>query len=196
MDNFWDAKFNTEELIYGSEPNAFFKATIDSMKPGSLLLPGEGEGRNAIYAAKQGWTVTAHDGSKVAKEKAMRMAEIHGVNINYIVSDILDLKPSQVYDVIGLIYIHLPNSIRRLAHHNIIKYLKPTGTLFLEMFSKKQIERNTGGPKNIDMLYSIEELINDFKSIKIVSVEETVTTLQEGHHHNGEADVIRLIARK
>ncbi len=196
MDNFWDAKFNTEELIYGSEPNAFFKATIDSMKPGSLLLPGEGEGRNAIYAAKLGWNVTAHDGSTIAKGKALKIAQGNGLKMKYIVCDILDLKPSQKYDAIGLIYMHLPSLSRRLAHQNIIKYLKPKGTLFLEMFSKKQIERNTGGPKNIDMLYSAQELIEDFRQLNILSVEETTTSLHEGALHNGTANIIRLIARK
>lgn len=46
-------------IAYGTEPNAFFKAQLDQLTPGRLLLPAEGEGRNAVYAAKKGWEVAA-----------------------------------------------------------------------------------------------------------------------------------------
>ncbi len=196
MRNFWDERFDTEELIYGTNPNKFLKLYIDHNSPSNILLPGEGEGRNAIYAAKQGWNVTAHDGSEVAKNKALSLAKKEGLNFNYIVSDILDLKLSQQFDAIGLIFMHLPSSIRRDAHRLLIDYLAPGGSIFMEMFSKEQINNETGGPKNIDMLYSLDDLKEDFKSLNIVSAEEIITTLDEGDHHQGKANIIRLIATK
>ncbi len=196
MRNFWDERFDTDELIYGANPNKFLKLYIDNNTPSNILLPGEGEGRNAIYAAKQGWKVTAHDGSEVAKEKALALAEKNGLSIDYIVSDILDLKLSQQFDAIGLIFMHLPPSIRRDAHRLLIDYLAPGGSIFMEMFSKEQINNESGGPKNIDMLYSLYDLREDFKLLNIVSAEDAITTLDEGEHHQGKANIIRLIATK
>lgn len=196
MNNFWDERFDTDELIYGSEPNNFLKSFIDINFPSDILLPGEGEGRNAIYAASKGWKVTAHDGSEVAKNKALKLAAQKGVSFDYLVSDILDLKTSHLFDAIGLIFLHLPISTRKEAHKQLIKLLKPGGTIFLEMFSKKQIKNDTGGPRNIEMLYSLDDLKEDFKELNIVSAIETQAVLNEGAHHHGEADVIRLIATK
>ncbi len=196
MNNFWDERFDTDELIYGSNPNNFLKLYIDNNTPGSILLPGEGEGRNAIYAASKSWNVTAHDGSQIAKTKALKLASSMELNFEYIVCDILELNLSQQFDAIGLIYLHLPPAVRRLAHRNLIKHLKPNASLFLEMFSKKQIQRNTGGPKNIDMLYNLDDLKEDFNTLDIVSVKEETIILDEGTHHAGEADVIRAIFTK
>lgn len=81
--DFWNEMYGTEEFRYGTTPNEFFKEKLDKMKPGSVLLPAEGEGRNAVYAATQGWDVTAFDISAQGKEKAVQLAKQHNVSINY-----------------------------------------------------------------------------------------------------------------
>ncbi|HSL87766.1 MAG TPA: hypothetical protein VK870_00530, partial [Ignavibacteriaceae bacterium] len=80
--NFWDERYSAEEYVYGKDPNEFFEEHLSKLNPGRLLLPGEGEGRNAIFAAKLGWQVDANDQSIVAKSKAEKLAHAYGVNIN------------------------------------------------------------------------------------------------------------------
>ena len=96
--NFWDERYSSEEYVYGVEPNQFFKQVLDKIPvPGKLLLPGEGEGRNAVYAAKCGWLVDAYDQSINAQKKALKLAEINDVIINYSVVDLAKFNPQKKY---------------------------------------------------------------------------------------------------
>ncbi|HQZ76269.1 MAG TPA: hypothetical protein PLO70_17250, partial [Chitinophagaceae bacterium] len=92
MQQFWDQRYAENETVYGNEPNKFFRLFIDQHKPGTLLLPAEGEGRNAVYAASRGWQVDAFDFSQVAKEKALDFARGERVVINYELKNIADFK--------------------------------------------------------------------------------------------------------
>lgn len=196
-EKFWNERYSGNHFIYGKNPNAFFKQQIDQLTPGKLLMPAEGEGRNAVYAAYKGWTVEAFDLSKKARKKALELAKRHHVSITYIVSSYQDfeMKPES-YDAIGLIYAHIHNSLRRQLHRKLITGLKTGGTLILEGFSKEQLENDSGGPKDINMLYSKEELTEDFKSLRIERAESVEITLSEGIHHEGKANVIRIVAQK
>jgi len=129
---FWDQRYTENKWLYGTEPNRFFKAFIDSYKPGRILLPAEGEGRNATYAASKGWQVDAFDFSSVAKQKALKRAEEKGVRINYLIQDIEDFSVDRVYDAVGLLYVHLPQKIRQAFHQKYINLLSLVGTWFLK----------------------------------------------------------------
>jgi len=194
---FWDKRYSSSEFVYGTEPNIFFKDELDKLKPGNLLLPGEGEGRNAVYAAAKGWNVDAVDFSKIAKEKALKLAEENSVTINYEIADILEYKPkSNYYDSAAIIFLHLNPKIRSGVHSNVVDSLKSGGTLILEVYEKEQLGNKSGGPQNIDMLYSKEELENDFVNVKIITLEKKILNLNESEQHKGEAVVLRLIAVK
>lgn len=197
MKNFWDERYGEESYAYGVKPNLFFREELLNLEPKNLLVPAEGEGRNAVFAAENGWTVTAFDYSEKAKEKAIKLARNRHVDINYEVVDFKNFSAdSESFDCIALVYVHIPPDERKSVHKKMVKYLKPGGSLILESFSKNQIERNTGGPKNIDMLYSENELLSDFSELDIVKIETLETELAEGEFHTGTASVIRLIARK
>ncbi|MCU0373551.1 MAG: SAM-dependent methyltransferase, partial [Ignavibacteria bacterium] len=88
--NFWNERYASPDFAYGTEPNDFFKREISKLVPGKLLLPGEGEGRNAVFAAIKGWDVTAVDFSEQAKIKALKLADENNVKINYLVSPLED----------------------------------------------------------------------------------------------------------
>lgn len=195
---FWNDRYAQHESVYGVEPNTFFKEQLQSLTPGNLLLPAEGEGRNAIYAASRGWKVTAYDFSEVAKEKALKQATSLGItSIDYQVKDhsTIQLPPAE-FDAIGLIYVHLPVEMRTHLYSQCVKSLKPGGRLILEGFSKDQLQYNSGGPKEAALLYQLDELIKDFSVMKIVVKEEVVITLNEGSFHEGPASVVRLVAIK
>jgi 2-polyprenyl-3-methyl-5-hydroxy-6-metoxy-1,4-benzoquinol methylase len=197
MQQFWDERYHNEEYVYGVKPNTFFKQELDKLGQGSILLPAEGEGRNAVYASKQGWNVLAFDFSRAGKEKALQLASQNNVSINYRI-DSFDTFASDknTYDCLALIYNHMPSKIRPEVHKKLISYVKPNGTIILEAFSKKQIIYNSGGPGNVDLLYSIEDLKDDFSALKILKIEEKEIYLKEGNFHTGDAMVIRLTAIK
>ncbi len=194
---FWDDRYSSGNYIYGTQPNLFFKEQIDKLEPGKLLLPAEGEGRNAIYAAREGWQVDAFDISQKGRKKALELAKRNHVTINYSISKYKDyeLTPEH-YDVLALIYAHLHKSKRRKIHHKIITGLKPGGHLILEAFSKKQFGNESGGPQDLEMLYDLDELLEDFNELTIKRADDIEIELEEGKHHEGTANVIRLFAQK
>ncbi|GBD88872.1 tellurite resistance protein TehB [bacterium BMS3Abin03] len=195
--SFWDERYSTKEFVYGNDPNTFFKNELDKLTPGKIIMLGEGEGRNAVYAATREWKVDAVDFSPVAKEKALRAAKEKSVTINYKVSDLSDYEPKKnYYDAAAIIFLHLNPGLRKWVHPRVIDSLKSGGTLILEVFEKEQLEKSSGGPKNINMLYSKEELERDFKKMEISLIEKRVVDLKESKHHEGEAVVLRLIAVK
>jgi len=197
MNNFWDERFATDEYIYGTEPNEFLKAALQQLSPGKILFPGEGEGRNAVFAAQQGWQVTAFDSSSVGREKAMRLAQSKGVSIDYQLAsyDEADL-PENSFDAVALIYTHVPAAKRADYHQKYLRYLKPGGHLILEGFSKAQIHNDTGGPKDLSMLWSENELRSDFEALSELTIFELEANLNEGRFHEGKAAIIRVTGRK
>lgn len=194
--NMWDERYNGREYFYGTEPNIFFSEQLRKLTAGSLLLPCEGEGRNAIFAAKNGWDVHCFDLSLVGMQKAISLAESNNVTVNYFLQDANMFQANQEFDVCGLIYSHFNPEFRERNHSAFVESMKPGGLAILEAFNKKQITLSSGGPKDIDMLYSIEVLKNDFKSLDIEYLEEMEVELDEGDNHKGYAEIIRMIARK
>lgn len=197
MKEFWNDRYASEEYAYGIEPNQFFKDQIEKLKPGKILFPAEGEGRNAVYAATLGFDVIAFDPSIEGKNKAELLAGQHQVKIEYITETYENiLLADNFFDVIVLIFAHIPSSMRKNYHQKLIKSLKPDGILILEGFSKEQIENNTGGPKDITMLFSEDELRDDFNSLRDVEFKKTDVDLNEGPYHQGIASVIQLVGKK
>ncbi|MGD9489909.1 MAG: class I SAM-dependent methyltransferase [Calditrichaceae bacterium] len=197
MKEMWNQRYSGNEYAYGEEPNLFFRTFIDSNKPGSILLPGEGEGRNAVYAATKGWDVFAFDFSENAAKKARLLAEKHRVNLKYENIDFGNFEPPEnQFDIIALIYVHLPSKQRPKFFRNLITSLKPGGKIVMEVFSKTQLLNDTGGPKTEDLLYDFDELRQSFKSMEFEKLVEQIVELREGKFHGGKADIIRMIAKK
>lgn len=193
MKNDWNARFGVEEFVYGKEPNAFFKEEIDRLKPGKILLPAEGEGRNAVYAAKKGWEVVCFDWSDEGKKKADKLAEMEGVKINYFVSEISSFDyPSGEFDAVGLVFVHLPEEEREELHKNVIKALKPGGKLIFTAYDKTQLGKSSGGPKQIELLYSLAQIVEDFIDLEFDIFAKETVELSEGRLHVGSADVIKF----
>lgn len=195
---FWNERYAEYESVYGVTPNEFFKEQLGNVPPGNILLPAEGEGRNAIYAASLGWKVTAFDFSEVAKTKTLKLASDLGITtIDYKVEDLstLILKEEE-FDVVALIYVHLNEQVRKHLIQQCIKSLKQGGKLIMEVFSKGQLQYTSGGPKDAEMLYSRDMVADLFRELKIVSNEEVVENLSEGPFHSGLASIVRLVAFK
>jgi len=196
MKEVWDSRYSQAEYIYGIKPNEYLKSFLEKHKPGSILLPADGEGRNSVYAAKVGWQVDAFDFSESAQKKAIQLAQINNVDINYTVSDILHYKTMSSFDLIALVYLHLIPNIRAEFFSRLSTMLKPSGYILLEAFSKNQLKNSSGGPKDINLLYDLTEIQKDFKYFKIIELIEAEIFLDEGDLHKGKANVIRLLAQK
>lgn len=200
MKEFWNERFEKKEFIYGLEPNAFLKKELNALpKKGRALFPLEGEGRNACYAAEQGWDVTAFDFSEAGKSKALGLCKSKEVNITYSLSRLEDFHFTEnTYDLVVLIYAHVKPDLRTLFHEKVVKSLKPGGRLILEAFHQKQLEETytSGGPKNLDMLYTSDILEKDFIELSKKESQDLEIDLSEGAYHLGKAYVTRFIGVK
>lgn len=193
---FWNEKYDKKEYIYGTEPNAFFQQEIDKLEKGSILLPADGEGRNGIYAATQGWDVTAFDISTKGMEKAAQLARSRNVDITYELTGALEFHSEIKFDVIGLCYAHFPAQIRKQTHRHVLQFLKPKGIVIFEAFAKAQLGKSSAGPKNLEMLFSIDEVKEEFANLKFDLLREQTIILAEGKGHVGPGDVVQFVGRK
>jgi SAM-dependent methyltransferase len=198
MQQFWEERYGESEYAYGEAPNAFFAEQLTQIAtPGKLLLPADGEGRNSVFAATRGWESIAFDYSAAGKGKALQLAQKKGVAIDFTVADIATYPfPSDYFDVVGLFFVHLPPPLRLHLHQQVIKALKPGGTLLLEGFAKEQLGKPSGGPKQLDMLFSEAELRSELTGLTIEKLDCCNHQLQEGKYHQGPASTIQLIAKK
>lgn len=195
--NRWDIRFSSNDFFYGTKPNTFFAEYLNSLSDkGKLLLPGEGEGRNAVFAAKLGWEVHAFDSSTVARQKALDFAHRESVSIKYECQDLNSYLPEpETYDLIALIFVHIPENLRKVFHQKVIKSLKKGGIVLIESFAKEQIHNSSGGPADLEMLHSTEILKDDFMELSVIKLCQQQVFLDEGHH-KGKADVVRFIGMK
>lgn len=198
----WDDRYDAEEFAYGEQPNDYLKEQLTKLEAGSILFAAEGEGRNAVFAARNGWNVSAFDISDKGKDKALKLARKNNATLDYRVGELPVLQYEQEsFDAIALIYSHFPADIKSVYHKTLDKYMRSGGWLIFEAFSKKHLEylamdERVGGPKDIDMLFSIDEIRSDFPNYDFVELIETEIELSEGLYHNGKGSVIRFLARK
>lgn len=200
--NMWDTRYQAPEFAYGKAPNVFFKEYLPQFAPGTLLMPADGEGRNGVFAAQLGWQVTSVDLSIEGRTKALQLAKENQVALEYLVGDFEQLEfTKESFDVIGLIYAHFSAAKKSKLHQKLSDCLKPGGIIILEAFSKshlpfKKADPKVGGPADINMLYSKDEIMADFKSYEILKLEEEEVLLNEGKYHIGKGSVIRFVGRK
>ena len=195
--DFWNSRYSEQEFAYGTQPNVFLKEQLEKIKSGTALFLGEGEGRNAVYAATLGWQVDAVDFSSSAKVKALKLAEENKVTINYEVCDLNEYRfKENYYDLVVMIFLHLPLELREKVFKNSINSLKNNGILLVEAFNKNQINNSSGGSQSLDLLYSENDVLSLVKYLRTETIESKSIVLDEGEHHKGKADVLRFVGVK
>jgi SAM-dependent methyltransferase len=197
--SFWNQKYAIEELLYGEAPNEFLADMVTVLPSGSkIFVPGDGEGRNGVWLAQKGFKVTSVDSSEIGVNKAKALACRKSVSLDQQLGDLATWSYSQdEFDSAVLIYLHLPASIRAQVHQKIAKAIKPGGVLILECFHPDQLPRSSGGPKNIEMLYTSELLRSDFAGLLVPHFEfEGEVQLHEGTGHSGVGIVTKMVARR
>lgn len=201
MKGHWNDRYIENEAAYGKTPNVYFAKTLRELGKTrdltkmNILLPCDGEGRNAIYAAQLGLTVSSFDASEVGVKKSLQWAKEAGVTIQSTCEDAFEFYPKEHYDVIGLIFAHMPSNLREEFHHKIESWLAPGGTLILEGFHKEQLGRHSGGPKKEEMLFDAQMMKADFSKLECIQIEKIITEINEGEFHKGEAVTLQMKAQ-
>lgn len=193
----WDERYRGEDYVYGTAPNDFLRDQIEHIPAGRVLCLAEGEGRNAVFLAEQGFDVTAVDQSSVGLDKARRLATDRGVEIDTVVADLagFSIEPD-AWDVIVSIFAHMPPAARRHIHREAVRGLRPGGVLVLEAYRPEQLQYKTGGPPSAEMMMDLEGLRTELAGLEFELATETVRDIHEGPLHHGPGAVVQVLARK
>ena len=192
----WNERYSVDEYIYGTEPNSFLAEHAEKLT-GPVLSLAEGEGRNAVFLASLGLQVHAVDGSEVGLAKAQALARSRGLEIQTEVVGLGAFEPKEnFYGSVISISAHLPSTIRKKLYPLVERCLKPGGIMLFEAYSEDQLLRNTGGPKDPDMLMTLVKIENEFPNLETVLLRELEREVREGTYHTGVASVVQFIGLK
>ncbi|KAA3651229.1 MAG: class I SAM-dependent methyltransferase [Proteobacteria bacterium] len=193
----WDERYADEGYFYGVAPNGFLASQFEAIPLGRVLCLAEGEGRNAVFLAEQGYQVTAVDTSKVGLAKAEKLAHDRGVHMTIVQADLADyqIEPNSWHGIVS-IFFHLPPDLRKQVHQASLNGLVSGGVFLLEAYTPAQLNNNTGGPPTKELMMTESMLKEDFKGLDIVHLAALKRDVIEGRGHTGAADVVQLIARK
>jgi len=194
----WDERFSQEGFFYGKEPNDFLKDQCSCLRAGGqVLCLAEGQGRNAVFLAKNGFEVTAMDGSAEGFKKLASLAKEQRVSVKTEIGDLVDYPMGESkWDAIVAIWCHLPKPIWRKVVERIKVALKPGGIFLLEGYTPEQLKYGTGGPPTPDWMFTLKDLQEAFGDFKIIHAKELVREIHEGKAHNGLSAVVQFIASR
>jgi SAM-dependent methyltransferase len=193
----WDERYSAQEYAYGTNPNKFLEANVSTIPKGKVLSLAEGEGRNAVFLAKQGYSVTAVDASLVGLNKARKLAEDNGVIVEFIHTDLAEYDLGEnKWDGIVSIFCPLPSSTRKQLHKKVEAALKRNGVFLLEAYTPDQLKYGTGGGNSVDVMQSKESLSLELAGLKFRHLIELERDVVEGIYHTGMGAVVQAIASK
>jgi 2-polyprenyl-3-methyl-5-hydroxy-6-metoxy-1,4-benzoquinol methylase len=195
----WNDRFSADEYIFGKEPNAYLVSHASLLRPGQrALLVADGEGRNGVWCAQQGMIVDAFDLSPVGIAKARQLAAERGVQVNFQVCGSEDWNwTPETYDAVILIFAHFVASAdREQLFANCIGTLKNGGLLMVQGYTPKQLEFKTGGPQEVELLYTEDWLRGTCSLMDILECRSYEAEINEGTRHVGMSALCGLLARK
>lgn len=193
----WNQRYSQPDYVYGKTPNDFLVQVADHIPQGRVLCLAEGEGRNAVYLAQRGCTVTAVDASEVGLEKAQKLAAEQGVALETIVADLADfeLEPG-AWDAIVSIFGHLPPTLRAQVHRRAVAGLRGGGVFVLEAYTPRQLAFKTGGPPTADLMMELAILQQELVGLEFRHALELERIIQEGQFHQGLSAVVQVLGLK
>lgn len=159
----WDARYAATELVWSAEPNQFVATELADLPPGRALDLAAGEGRNAIWLARRGWTVTAADFSQVALDKGRQLAG--DTAVRWVRADATTWNEPAAYDLVLLAYLQLPEAERRAAVRAAYASVVPGGTFFFVAHDSTNLTEGTGGPPDPAVLMTAEDVLADLADL-------------------------------
>ncbi len=193
----WNERYASEDFFYGTKPNDFLVEAATPLSRGRALCLAEGEGRNSVWLAKQGFDVYSVDLSDIGVAKTLHFAASQGVTVHAQVGDLADfvIEP-QSFDLIVSIFAHTPSALRGSLHQRVVNGLRPGGIFILEAYRPDQIPLGTGGPNNPDMLLTADILRTELIGLEFDHLVEINRNVVEGAGHSGVAAVVQAIAHR
>lgn len=194
---FWDERYGQKDFVYGTEPNDHVAAMAHLIPPGPVLCIAEGEGRNAVFLAQRGHTVTAIDLSATGLAKAAALAKSRGVTITTQAVDLAayTITPNAWAGIVST-WGHLPPALRRKVNREVVAGLKPGGIFILEAYTPAQLKFNTGGPKDPSLLMTLAALREELADLDFLVGRELERDVPEGAFHTGIGAVVQVCARR
>ena len=176
----WDERYAGPELVWGAGPNRFVAGELAELPPGRAIDLGTGEGRNAIWLAERGFTVTAVDFSQVGLARAAGLAAARGVSVDWVHADLLDYRPAAgAYDLVLIAYIQLPADRLTALARTAAAALAPGGTLLAIGHDRDNLARGHGGPQDLSVLWTADLVTAGLDGLTVQQagqVDRTVTT--------------------
>lgn len=195
----WNRRFERDDFLFGTEPNAWLREHVGALPTGGRVLSvADGEGRNSVWLARQGFAVDAFDIAEVGVAKARAFAAREGVAVNFHVADVDGFAwPTAAYDGVAAIFVQFADpALRARMFARIVQCLKPGGVLILQGYTPRQLEYRTGGPPVASHLYTEALLRDAFDALQIVELREYEADVHEGSGHRGRSALIGLVARR
>ncbi len=195
----WNRRYAGDEFLFGTEPNTWLREHAHALPPGARILSvADGEGRNSVWLARQGFQVDAFDVADRAVVKARALARREGVSVNFTVADVEGFHwLDAAYDGVAAIFVQFADpATRTRLFERIVRSLKPGGVLILQGYTPKQLDYRTGGPPILSHLYTRELLDAAFAELTIIELREYEAELREGQGHSGQSALIGLVARR
>ncbi|MBK8119351.1 MAG: class I SAM-dependent methyltransferase [Sulfuritalea sp.] len=195
---FWNQRYADQDFAYGTEPNDFLTGVTPRFAPGgAVLCLADGEGRNGVWLARQGFAVTSVDIADRGLNKALGLAARHGVSIETRVADLGSCElGSEAWDAIVSVFLHLPSKVRRDLHRRCVAALRPGGFMAFEAYGPGQPQRGTGGPKEPELLVALEDLAQEFPGCTTLHRFAGLRDVLEGSLHNGLGEVVQILVQK
>lgn len=192
----WNQRYADADLVWSAEANRFLVQEVADLPPGRALDLGAGEGRNAIWLAERGWRVTAVDFSGVGLQKARRLAEGRGVEVNWIEADLRSYSPARgAFDLVVLVYIHLPGEERRALVRRAADAVAAGGALLVLGHDRSNLEEGYGGPQDPTILFSPDDISDDLAGIEELRVVRADRVMRPVMTDDGERHAIDALVR-
>jgi SAM-dependent methyltransferase len=191
----WDERYNGDELVWTSTPNEFLVAEAVGLQAGRAVDLACGEGRNSIWLAEQGWKVTGVDFSPVGLAKAKRFADLWGVEVTWVESDVgAWTPPPEGFDLVVMLYLQLPRPARSAALAVAASAVAPGGTLLVVAHDVDNLIRGYGGPPNSDVLYRVSEVTESAVDAGL-TIERAEQAIRVVDTDDGPRDAIDTVVR-
>jgi SAM-dependent methyltransferase len=172
----WDERYRDADLVWSAGPNRFVAERVGSLPPGRALDVACGEGRNTIWLAEQGWDAVGIDFSPVGIDKARRIADkrdgsIAG-SVDFRVGDVTDLDDDETFDLVLVVYLHLPDDAMRAVLADCAGITREGGTLLVLGHHVDNLERGHGGPPDRAILHDPAVIADALSTLDVLEASE------------------------